>query len=261
MRLKRLPVMIVVMLLIGIASYGVYNIYLNNADSPSEKGAIVDKNGAPIIADVQLDKIVGKNSSNGSKGHTRGNTGLKFKDNNLKECYDRACKISQYVVGWIYIDGTRVNYPVMHGRSSGYWLTRSWTGKSSVDGSIFLDEALDGFSNVSLIHGHNMANGSMFASLRRFKERDFFYGNHYAYLYDGSETRVYKIISVFLVPQDYTFKLNLPDRKAVEDYATYFSNKSMYKVKGVNSNDLLILNTCVSDGTNRHQITVAQRIS
>ena len=258
MRVKKLPAFLILLVSLGLGGYGLHMMY--NQMFKTDGDTIVDDSGKSISAvtelsndskNVKLDKSKGKNES--SK--------IQFAKNNLADCYTRSKKASNNVIGWLYIDGTAVNYPVMSGQDNNYWLTRSWTGKPSANGSIFLDESEYTFGSEDLIHGHNMANGSMFASLRRFKDREFFNTGHLVYLYDGSQTRVYKVFSVFLVPQTFSFKVNISDREGIKSYAKELYDKSMYKTVHPSDSDLLILNTCVSDGTNRHQITVAQRIN
>lgn len=256
MRFRKLPAILVLATSLVLGVYGLHMMY--NQVSDSNGDMIVDDSGKPISAvtelandnkNVKLDKV-----SKSSKDD------IKFSENNLRECYNRAKAKSNNVIGWLYVYGTAVNYPVMSGQSNNYWLTRSWTGKPSSSGSIFLDESEYTFGHEDIIHGHNMANGSMFASLRRFKDGEFFNKEHLVYLYDGTQTRVYRVFSVFLVPQTFAFKVNISDKEGIKSYARELYNKSIFKSVQPNANDLLILNTCVSDGTGRHQITVAQRV-
>ena len=75
-------------------------------------------------------------------------------------------------IGWLSIDGTNINYPVMHTPSDPQkYLRRNFYGKYSQSGVPFLDGRCD-LQNL-IIYGHNMKNGTMFADLKKYVDRDF----------------------------------------------------------------------------------------
>ena len=80
--------------------------------------------------------------------------------------------------GWISIEGTELNYPVMHTpKDEEYYLRRDFNGEDSQSGVPFLSASCyEGCGNY-LIYGHNMKNGSMFATLLAYADRDF-WGQH-----------------------------------------------------------------------------------
>lgn len=74
---------------------------------------------------------------------------------------------------WIYVENTKINYPVMKGETNDYYLTHTFNGGVSTAASIFVDSSLsdnfdDNLNNV--IYGHCMKNGSMFRTLKTFME-------------------------------------------------------------------------------------------
>lgn len=77
-------------------------------------------------------------------------------------------------VGWLCIPGTDINYPVMHTPDDPErYLRRNFYGEYSESGVPFLDFrcALD--SDNLIIYGHNMMNGTMFAGLQGYVQKDF----------------------------------------------------------------------------------------
>ncbi len=80
------------------------------------------------------------------------------------------------VTGWIYCQDTPINYPVVHGADNDYYLTHNYDGTSSASGSIFVEaENRPGFvDSNTIIYGHHMKNGSMFASLDQWADQAYY---------------------------------------------------------------------------------------
>ena len=77
-------------------------------------------------------------------------------------------------IGWLSIDGTNISYPVMHTPSDPQkYLHRNFYGKYSQSGVPFLDGRCDIQSTNLIIYGHNMKNGTMFADLKKYVDKDF----------------------------------------------------------------------------------------
>jgi len=77
---------------------------------------------------------------------------------------------NQSVVGWVKIDNTNVNYPIVQDKADNeYFLYRDINGKKSAPGSIYLDSN-HGLSttHLNVIYGHNMKNGTMFKDIAKF---------------------------------------------------------------------------------------------
>ena len=79
--------------------------------------------------------------------------------------FDELEKINKDVVGWIYIPGTSINYPVVQGTDNKHYLRTLFDGTHNVSGSIFMD--CDGtkpgmVDQQTTIYGHHMENGGMF---------------------------------------------------------------------------------------------------
>lgn len=77
-------------------------------------------------------------------------------------------------IGWLSIDGTIISYPVMYTPSEPQkYLRRNFYGKYSQSGVPFLDGRCGLQSTNLIIYGHNMRNGTMFADLKKYVDRDF----------------------------------------------------------------------------------------
>lgn len=85
-------------------------------------------------------------------------------------------KVNTDVVGWIYCPDTVIDYPVLHGATNDTYLHHSYDGTYNASGSIFVDERNNrGFTDpVSILYGHHMASGRMFAILDYWQQQSFF---------------------------------------------------------------------------------------
>lgn len=84
-------------------------------------------------------------------------------------------RINSDVIGWILIPGTDVNYPLLHTTDNSTYLHTAWDGSYNQAGSIFMETRtnpdMEDFNTI--IYGHNMRNGSMFATLMRYKDAQY----------------------------------------------------------------------------------------
>lgn len=80
------------------------------------------------------------------------------------------------VVGWIYCEGTRIDYPVMQGEDNDFYLHHNYIRESSAAASIFVDENnRPGFADANtIIYGHHMRDGSMFATLDDWAQQEYY---------------------------------------------------------------------------------------
>ena len=85
-------------------------------------------------------------------------------------------EISKDAIAWITVDDTRIDYPVMQGKSNNEYLNKDPFGKYTLSGSIFLDtrNTTDFSDRYCLLYGHHMAHGAMFGALDNFKEQSYF---------------------------------------------------------------------------------------
>lgn len=178
----------------------------------------------------------------------------------LAKKYNDAVAVAPKAIGWLYVPKTNVNYPIMHGDNT-YYLNRTWDDKASADGAIFLDQGCNGFSTISLVHGHNMASGSMFATIQVFYNNGTLTDDDIIHVYDGKKEIKYKIFSTFRTSPNIQIKLSLTQGKDVKTYAQQLKDKS-HSVSSyqVTEKPLMVLNTCCSDGTGEHFLVVGQEI-
>lgn len=116
-------------------------------------------------------------------------------------------KINSDIIGWIYIDGTNIDYPILQGSNNDYYLNHLYDNTSNSAGSIFLDYSNNSMfdDQNSVIYGHSRYDGTMFSELRKLKVQSFVNEHPYITIYTKENTLQYKIISVNVVPDTFDF--------------------------------------------------------
>lgn len=176
------------------------------------------------------------------------------------------------LVGWISIDGTVIDYPVMQTPDRvDYYLKRNFYGESSAQGCIYIREACDVFapSDNLTIYGHHMRDGSMFASLSTYTRRETWEKVdtiHFDTLY---ERHTYRIFAVFKttasVGQGFSYHLfsDAQDEGAFQEFVAQCKALSLYDT-GITpqyGDKLICLSTCDYSQTNGRLVVAAVRIS
>lgn len=116
---------------------------------------------------------------------------LKFKPDpldttNLKELE----ALNPDVRGWLTIDGTHIDYPLVQGEFDYEYLNKDVYGKYVLSGSIFMSttNAKDFSDPYTLVYGHHLDNGSMFGDIDKYMDEDFFDKNTTGTLYTPDST-------------------------------------------------------------------------
>lgn len=176
------------------------------------------------------------------------------------------------IVGWIKIDDTRVDYPVMWTPDDPeFYLRRNFQKEDSVAGTPFLDAAstMPGSSNW-LIYGHNMKNGTMFHDTLKYEDKAF-YDGHKTIHFDTLEGEgLYEIVAVCYT-QIYeenaqVFKYyqyaSIVDEASFDAYVQGVKALSIYDtgVTPVWGDQLITLSTCEYSVEDGRFIIVARKV-
>ncbi len=175
------------------------------------------------------------------------------------------------MVGWIAIDGTQVNYPVMYTPDKpDFYLKHSFEKEYSDYGVPYIAEHCDPAepSDNVIIYGHHMKNGSMFTGLMEYEDKAF-YEKHKTIRFDTlTETAEYEVIAVFktTVYDDTGFKYYLfAHAEKGEDFTEYVKqckSLALYdtEVSAEFGDKLLTLSTCEYSRNNGRLVVVAKRV-
>lgn len=177
------------------------------------------------------------------------------------------------IVGWLEIEGTNINYPVMQTTNNEYYMTHNYKKEYSAEGSIFLDKDYnwDKPSTNLLMYGHNNKNGSMFQNLMNYKDEEFYKQHPIINFTTINEDKKYEIIAVFYSRVYYKNEKNVfryyyflnADNKEEFDYYINESKKASLYDTGKTAEygeQLLTLSTCSYHTEDGRFVVVAKKI-
>ena len=174
--------------------------------------------------------------------------------------------------GWLSIDGTQVNYPVVQAADNDYYLRRDFERKDNQHGVPFLDYEveLDPQSDNAIIYGHNMKDGQMFGELLGYKDVEYLKEHpiiHFDNVYENAD---YKVAAVFLASteQDHGPKfryeqfVNAASDEEFMDFVDQIQMRSMINT-GVDIEEgdkLLTLSTCSYEFWEARFVVVGRKV-
>lgn len=172
-------------------------------------------------------------------------------------------------IGWLTIDDTIINYPVMQSKDNpNYYLNHNFNKEYSRFGVPYIQENCSLSSDNIIIYGHNMKNKSMFNELTKYKNNDFYNTHRYIHLDTLSEQRTYEVICAFKTVAytsngfDYYSFVN---SNTEEDFSAYIEKckaLSFYdtEVSAEYGDKLITLSTCEYSQNNGRFVVVAKLI-
>lgn len=178
------------------------------------------------------------------------------------------------LVGWICVEDTNINYPVMQTVDNpNYYLKRGFDKEYSSYGCPYVQEDCDVLkpSDNLVIYGHHMNNGSMFADFEKFKDEDFWRGHKTIAFNTLTEKNEYEILAVFKTvvytdsPEAFKY-YRFTDAQSPEEFDAYIEKckgLSLYDtgVSAEYGDKLITLSTCEYSRTNGRIVVVAKKVT
>ena len=167
------------------------------------------------------------------------------------QIFDELSSINNETVGWINVNNTKVNYPVVQHTDNDYYLKRDFNKKNNSYGWIYMDyrNNIYNLSNNTIIWGHNLRNGMMFGTLRYVTNESWYKNpdNQLITFNTKVKNMKWKIFSIYKIPvtNDYLYA-NFGDLDEFQSFLDMIRGRSMYDF-GVNvskEDHILTLSTC-----------------
>ena len=247
-KFKKLVLLLLIIIFVCSIGYMCYYIYNNNKNK---------KDNTDILSEVKIDPTQ----------VTEEKTEKMLKLEELQ-------KENNEIIGWLEIEGTNINYPVLQTNDNSFYLSHNYKKEKATGGSLFLDKDFDlvnGSSNY-LIYGHRNTKGLMFEDLMKYAKEDFYKEHTKIKFTTNKEDSVYEIMSVFYSRVYYKSEKNVfryyyfvisNNEQEYNDFVNNAKKSSIYNT-GVNANygdQLLTLSTCEYSQEDGRFVVVAKKIN
>ena len=250
---NKILIIVLALVLLAGAGGGV-GFYLYNSEQKSKAAAEDAKKADPDKAQEQYDKMKSTVSVDADDPMLR------------KIDFTAAQAENPDVYAWIWIPGTNVDYPILRSESEddAYYLNHTIDGLEGLPGTIYTEKynAKDFTDPVTVIYGHNMKNGSMFADLHKYEDRSFFDANPYIYIYLPNRTLKYHIFSA--TPFDdryilgsYNFSSKIDFEEYLDELRSTINGNVNMDVMVLPQTGILTLSTCIADSANERFLVSA----
>ena len=160
-------------------------------------------------------------------------------------------------VGWLKVEGTKVNYPIVQAEDNDYYLNHAFNGSSNAGGWIFADYrvSFEEFGKNTIIYGHNMNNKTMFGSIPDMLKSSYLNNsnNYYIKISTPNSNSVWKLFSIYTIePEVYYLKTNFKT-EPYEKFLNTIKGRSVYNfgTEVTTDDKVLTLSTCDNTGTKR----------
>ena len=159
--------------------------------------------------------------------------------------WDKLKEKNDDLVGWIYIPAVSISYPIVQAMDNEYYLHRGFDGEYLYSGCIFMDFYNDPtFENYNtILYGHNMRDGSMFAKLKDFQREETLQKCHYFWIFTPDGDFLYQIISVHTAPAgSEAFTLRFKDHESHAEWVKKMQDISDPKI----NSDITIIDRIIT---------------
>ena len=261
---KRRKWAIMAFVLLALAGFGYYAIYYLSARSG-------DVRGNDLSQLVGSDKLVGMRDADGYVATLTDENGHKVSFEVLDK-YKTLYNLNPDLIGWVKIDDTIIDYPVMQGEDNTYYLSHNFDREEEKAGALFLDcncDIVRGNDNY-IIYGHHLTSGRMFSKLGEYESERYYEKHPYIQFDTIYEEGTYQVMYAFRSrvydADEIRFKYyQFIDAQSEEEFNSYMremARESFYDtgVKAVYGDRLLTLSTCDYQEQNGRFVVVAKKI-
>lgn len=157
---------------------------------------------------------------------------------------------------WLYIPKTKIDYPVMMSKDNKDYLHSSFYKEKLYAGTLFIDALSSKRENQDnlIVYGHNMKDGSMFGTLKKWRDGKYFHEHKFIEIYTETEKRVYLIFAVREVSSNMSLLHYKLDGFTNEEYIQDARNNNIHFREfedQYKNNQIMTLSTCMSNDAKR----------
>jgi sortase B len=178
--------------------------------------------------------------------------------------FDALHEENEEIIAWITLDGTVIDYPLLcRPEDDAYYHTHNVKGQEAVAGSIYIQGSYNStdFSDFhTVVYGHNMRDGSMFAGLHKFEDKDFFDQHDTVVLYTPTQRLTYTIFAAYArddahLMRKFDYSTEQGRQAFLDDIFTHSGN--FRDVELTNDSQILTLSTCIGSAADQRYVVQA----
>ena len=174
--------------------------------------------------------------------------------------FDGLKAVNPEVVGWIYSEGTIINYPVLRAEDNDKYLHHTMNGSYNDSGSIFMDcRCRSDLSELcTILYGHHMKDGSMFASLHNYTKSEYYDQHPYMwYLSPRGDYRL-DLYAGYLDDPDADVYDLFTDQAALDEFLLHADGRSNFtrKYDMESIEHVMVLSTCAYEFNDARYLVV-----
>lgn len=168
--------------------------------------------------------------------------------------FSELLKTNNQTVGFIKVNGTNINYPVVQASDNDFYLNHTFDKSSNGGGWVFLDyrNDINNLNHNTIIYAHGRQNTTMFGSLKNIIKNNWYQNtdNYVVNLSTPKENTLWQVFSVYTIPTEtYYLTTNFGSKESHQKFLDTMKERSVYDFKTtLNTSDrILTLSTCLND--------------
>ena len=179
--------------------------------------------------------------------------------------FEKLASFNSDVVGWIKVNNTNIEYPIVQTSNNDYYLNHSFDESTNSAGWIFADckNKFDGTDKNIVIYGHNRKDQSMFGSLNKVLNKEWYENedNKRIILKTRQGENIYEVFSAYQIPnEEYYIQTSFKSNEEFKEFISIIKSRSVYnfQVEVDENSKILTLSTC--GASNKYRVAVHAKL-
>jgi len=265
-------IMIFVFLIVFcISGYVCFQAYISKNQAEEQLSSLAENTDYDIsketndleTTEIEADEIVEVEEDKTEETSYLSQLGIEIPEKNI-DFKELQSSTNQDIYAWIYIPETRIDFPIVqHPTDNEYYLNYNLDGSKGYPGCIYTENynKKDFSDRQTVVYGHNMKDGSMFAGLHNYEDEKFFKEHPYVYIYTEDDVFVYQVFAAYKFSSIHLILgFNLENDELFTDYLnSILENREMGSVVDTdtvfdNESKIITLSTCVANVPNQRYL-------
>lgn len=188
-------------------------------------------------------------------------------EKNYNEGLNKLLELNSDTVGWLFVNGTNINYPVLQTNNNQYYLSHNFNKDSNKEGWIFMDykSNIDDLTYNTIIYGHNTYNDNMFSSLNNILTKSWYENpnNYIITLYTLEKKTTWLVFSVYKKEKEtYYLQNNFSSEDDFLKFLDIIKERSIYNFNTeIDYNTKILTLTTCADNSNYRVVLHAKLLN